>query len=97
MMYAMMALYDSDLKDEIFTLMELAEVKNYTQFTNLHGSSQQGKKEGSVSWPGANEILLLVVSDEERTRLMKIISDYKNERESKPPLLVFDWNLAEVM
>ena len=97
MMYAVMALYDSDLKTEVFTLLELAQVKNYTQFTNLHGSSQQGKKEGTVSWPGANEILLLVVSEEEKKRLIEVVGEYKKNRETKPPLLLFDWKLTEVL
>jgi len=96
-MFAMMALYDSDLKDEVFTLLELAEIKNYTQFTNLHGSSDQGKKEGTVAWPGANEILLLIVTDQEKQRLIEEIQTYKQQREKKPPLLVFDWALSEVM
>lgn len=95
-MYAMMALYDSELKNEVFTLLEFAQIKNYTQFTNLHGSSQQGKKEGSVAWPGANEILLLIVSENQREKLIEIVNQYKTEREQKPPLLVFDWKLNEV-
>lgn len=97
MMNAMMALYDSDLKDEVFAILELAKIKNYTQFTNLHGSSQQGKKEGTVAWPGANEILLLVVSDDEKQQLLEEIVHYKENRDSKPPLLVFDWKLSEVL
>lgn len=95
-MYAMMALYDSELKNEVFTLLELAEIKNYTQFTSLHGSSQQGKKEGSVAWPGANEILLLIVNDEQKQRLRDVLSQYKDQRDQPPPLLVFDWKLNEV-
>jgi hypothetical protein len=96
-MHAMMALYDSDLKDEVFTILELAKIKNYTQFTNLHGSSAQGKKEGSVAWPGANEILLLILSEGEKSVLLEELNHYKQNRETKPPLLVFDWKLSEVL
>lgn len=49
-MNALMALYDSELRDEVFTLMELAKIKSYTQFVGLHGSSEHGKRR--APWPG---------------------------------------------
>ena len=96
-MYAMMALYDSDLRDELFTLMELSEIKNYTQFRGLSGSSHQGKKENSVAWPGSNEIVLLIMNDQEKEKFKKNVEEFKSERNPKPGLLVFDWQLAEVV
>ncbi|MCB0420995.1 MAG: hypothetical protein KDD61_08365 [Bdellovibrionales bacterium] len=96
-MNAIMALYDSDLKDEIFTLMELAQIKNYTQFRGLNGSSPKGRKEGTVAWPGSNEILLLVLSDTEKAEFQKIVKDYKAERSPSPGLLLFDWSLSGVI
>lgn len=96
-MFAMMALFDSDLRSEIFTLMELANIKNYTQFMGLSGSSEQGKKEGSVAWPGSNEIMLLIVSEEERQRFSDIVTRFKQERENKPGLLLFHWKLEGIM
>ena len=96
-MFAIMALYDSDLEDEVFTLMELAEIKNYTQFIGLNGSSVHGKKEGTVAWPGSNEILLLVLNAEEKGRFEQVVTDFKQERTPAPKLLIFDWNLNKVM
>ena len=93
----MMALYDSDLREEVFTLMELADVKNYTQFVDLKGSSQHGKKEGTVSWPGSNEIILLIMSEEQKANFCEVVSNYKKERSTPPGLLLFDWKLNEVM
>ena len=95
-MYALMALFDSELREEIFTLMELAQIKNYTQFVGLHGSSDSGKKEGSVAWPGANEIVLLIVNDEQKIRFNQVVTQYKQERPTRPGLLLFDWHLNEV-
>ncbi|MCB0365875.1 MAG: hypothetical protein H6624_07190 [Bdellovibrionaceae bacterium] len=95
-MNALMALYDSELRDEVFTLMELAKIKSYTQFVGLHGSSEHGKKEGTVAWPGSNEIVLIIVNDEQKAHFHQIVTDYKNERSTRPGLLLFDWNLNEV-
>lgn len=97
MMYAMMALFDSDLRDEVFALMELCQLKNYTHFKELSGSSQHGKKEGTVSWPGSNEIILLIVNEQQRTQLKQLVRDLKKEREPSPGLLVFDWKLEELV
>lgn len=96
-MNAMMALYDGDLKEEIFTLMELANIKNYTQFRGLNGSSAKGKKEGTVSWPGSNEILLLILDDQQKVEFQKIVKEYKQERTPAPGLLLFDWSLSGVV
>ena len=97
MMSAMMALYDSELKDEIFTLMELANIKNYTQFSNLNGSTSNGKKEGSVAWPGSNEILLLIMDEDKKIEFKSMVEEYKREREKPPGLLLFDWALSGVV
>lgn len=95
-MNAMMALYDSELRDEMFTLLELAEIKNYTQFIGLNGSSEHGKKESSVAWPGSNEIILLILDARQRERFSQIVAQYKEERTPRPGLLIFDWALSEV-
>lgn len=96
-MKAVMALFDSDLREELFTIMELCEIKNYTHFVNLRGSSTHGKKDGSVAWPGSNEILLLILSPEQRETFKNNISHYKDNRDSKPGLLVFDWQLDSML
>ena len=96
-MLALMILFDSELRDEIFMLLKLTEIQNYTQFTNLKGSSVHGKKEGSVSWPGANEIILLIVNEEQKLRLCEHIKNFKTEREPTPGILVFDWQLKDVL
>lgn len=96
-MNALMALYDSELKNEVFMLLELSNIKNYTQFTGLHGSSNHGKKEGSVAWPGANEIVLLIVDENQKSKFKQVVEDFKKERETPPGLLLFDWQLSEVL
>ena len=96
-MFMLMALFDSEIRDEIFTLMELSELRNYTHFVGLHGSSDSGKKEGTVSWPGANEIMMLVLSEPQKEEFKRTIDSYKGERENSPPLLTFYWPLTEVM
>ena len=64
---------------------------------NLSGSSEHGKKEGTVAWPGSNEIVLLIVSDEEKKRFKEAVQKFKKEREPAPGLLLFDWALEEVL
>jgi hypothetical protein len=93
--HATMALFDSELREEFFLLLELAEVKNYTHFIGLHGSSQHGKKEGTVAWPGTNEIVMLILNDDEKARFFETVENYKQERPKNPPLLTFTWKLSE--
>ena len=90
------ALYDSELRDEMFMLLELAQIKNYTQFYGLKGSSDQGKKEDSVSWPGSNEILMLAMSSEEKKRFKDEVKRFREERSQPPGLLVLNWDVKEM-
>ena len=48
-MKALMLIFDSELAEEVFTLMKLAEIVHYTYFKGLHGSGNQGKKEGNIT------------------------------------------------
>jgi len=96
-MHTMMALFDSEIRDEMFLLMELAKIKNYTHFVGLHGSSDHGKKEGSVAWPGTNEIFLLILSDIQLVEFKEVVQSYKANRKQSPGLLIFSWPLAEFM
>lgn len=96
-MQALIALFDGELRDEMFLLLEMAEIKNYTHFVGLHGSSNQGKKEGSVSWPGSNEIFLLILSNEQVGEFKNIVKKFKEERNTPPGLLTFTWNLQELV
>ena len=91
-----MVLFDSELRTEMFVLLELAGVRNYTHLTNLHGSSATGKKEGTVAWPGTNEILLLILTEDERSKLKSIVTDFRARRKTPPGLLSFGWKLAEM-
>lgn len=95
-MICLMALFDSELRSELFLLMELTEIKNYTHFVNLHGSSEHGKKEGTVAWPGSNEILMLIVNSSQYDRFKAAVEDYKAKRTPAPGLLVFGWPLKEL-
>ncbi len=88
-----MALFDSELRDEMFVLLELSGIKNYTHFVGLHGSSNTGKKEGSVAWPGTNEILLLILSTSESNQFQQAVRDFKSRRAKSPGLLTFNWDL----
>jgi hypothetical protein len=94
-MTAMMVLFDSEIRDEIFMLLELAALKNYTHFVNLQGSSEHGKKEGTVSWPGSNEIMLLILSDHQKKLFSEEVNQFKKERTPKPGLLCFSWPLKD--
>ncbi|MFZ4403670.1 MAG: PG0541 family transporter-associated protein [Pseudobdellovibrionaceae bacterium] len=93
---ALMLLYDGELRSEIFLLLEMTGIKNYTQLVNLHGSSNAGKKEGSIAWPGTNEILLLIVSDQEKESLKLAVQNFRKNREIPPGLLSFGWKLEEL-
>jgi hypothetical protein len=95
-MNAVMILFDSALREEVFILMKLAEVINYTLFHGLHGSGNQGKKEGTIAWPGTNEILLVLADKDGYVRLKETISRYKKEK-GEEQLLLFQWDINEVI
>lgn len=94
---AAMILFDSDLREEVFMIMKIVEIVNYTLMPNLFGSGNQGKKEGSVAWPGTNEIVLLVVNSEQYEKVKAEIHRFKMSKASKEGLLLFSWKLDEVV
>jgi hypothetical protein len=96
-MKALMVLFDSELKEELFMLMNLSEIVNYSHFLGLHGSGNQGKKQGSVTWPGTNEIILIIANDEELDRFKSNVQDYKKNKNEPTGLLFFHWELTEVI
>jgi|GEM_PF-3739852 len=96
-MQALMLLFDSDLSPEIFMLMKLTEISNYTHFKGLHGSGNQGKKEGSITWPGNNELMMLLLNEQEIVRLKSAIQEFKKNKNGPTGLLLFYWPLSEVI
>ena len=95
-MKAVMLLFDSELIEETLLMVRVSNLKNYTHFTGLHGSSKAGKKEGSAAWPGTNEIIMILVNEDELIKLKKVIGDFKNKHPGRP-LLFFNWPLSEVV
>jgi len=96
-MLAAMVLFDAELRDEVIMLMNLAEIKNYTQFVGLHGSAEYGKKEGSVAWPGTNEILFILISEDQFNQFKSQIVKYKHERQPTPGIFLFCWPLTDMV
>ena len=95
-MKAVMLLFASELVEEALLMIRISNIQNYTHFTGLHGSSKAGKKEGSAAWPGTNEIIMILLSDDELVTLKKIIGDFKIKHPGRP-LLFFNWPLDEVV
>jgi len=93
----LMTLFDSELREELFVLLNLAGIKHYTHFVGLQGSSPIGKKEGSVAWPGTNEILLLILNDDEIKSFQASVVDFKKRREQSPGILTFNWELRDLV
>ena len=96
-MKAAMILFDSELREEVFMIMKIVEIVNYTLMPNLFGSGNQGKKEGSVAWPGTNEIVLLVVNPDQYQKVKDEIHLFKISKATKEGLLLFSWTLDEVV
>ena len=96
-MNAVMALFDSELAEEIFLLMKFFEIENYTRFKELHGSGKQGKKEGSITWPGTNEVIMMIMSDDELERFKQVAEDYKVNKGKNPGFIFFFWPLGGVI
>ena len=96
-MKALILLFDSEIVDEVFTLINLAKIKNYTHFKGLHGSGKQGKKMGTVTWPGTNEMMFLIANEDEVEKLKSIFNDYKENRDTPPPIIFMNWQLTEVI
>ena len=96
-MNGVIAIFDSELREEMFLLMKLANIINYTHFVGVHGSGNQGKKQDSIAWPGTNEVFMMVLSEKDLKDFKKTISDYKKNRDQKPGLVFFFWPLTEVI
>ena len=96
-MKALMLIFDSELAEEVFTLMKLAEIVHYTYFKGLHGSGNQGKKEGSITWPGNNELLLMLVKETDLERFKVVVKEFKKNKGVPTGLLFFHWPLTEMI
>jgi hypothetical protein len=96
-MNGIIAIFDSELREEMFLLMRLANVINYTHFVDVHGSGNQGRKQGSIAWPGTNEVFMMVLTNENLEVFKKTISDFKKNRATPPGLVFFHWGLSEVI
>lgn len=93
---SLMVLFDSELRKEVFLLMELVKLKQYTHFIGLHGSTETGKKENSATWPGSNEILLILMPKAKFEDFKNEVERFKKERTPPPGILLFSWNLTEL-
>ena len=94
-MKAIIVLFDSELKEEIFMLMKLSDIKDYTHFLGLHGSGKQGMKRDTVTWPGSNEMIMLVLNEEKLNLFKEVVTDYKKNNKTATGLLFFYWELTE--
>jgi hypothetical protein len=60
-MKLLMIMVDSNHQEDVERILEAHEVPGYTEFPNVLGKGQSGRKFGSRAFPGSNTLYLTVI------------------------------------
>ncbi len=63
-MKLLLIIYDSGIDESIDDIVEELDLPGYTKLTGATGCGGQGRKLGSVVWPGTNNILYAALEEE---------------------------------
>ncbi len=56
---------------QVRELLDELELENYTQFEQVKGSGETGRKEGSAVFPGINNVMMIAVNEEKIPALVE--------------------------
>jgi len=71
---AILVVYDASIHEEVMEALTGSGVRSFTRFQNVTGSGRaSGPHLGTHVWPATNSALLLVVEEEEASRVLEAV------------------------
>ncbi|MBN2301488.1 MAG: hypothetical protein JXN60_03120 [Lentisphaerae bacterium] len=72
--------YNAAIDDDLMDVMSAVGMVNFTKFSEVYGKGQtSGIHDGSDVWPGINNVLLAVVSEEVADRALEAVRDLRKK------------------
>ena len=82
-MQMVMMVFRTSLEEEIVPWVEEEQLP-YTRLDGLQGKGVTGSAPGSVTWGGANTVLLLAVPDDRLTSFRDRVRKFQTELDARP-------------
>ncbi|MBI3920951.1 MAG: hypothetical protein HY318_05975 [Armatimonadetes bacterium] len=82
-------IYNSGIDDDINDILQRLNITGYTKILVAHGSGGAGRKLGIAIWPGANNVLLMVMPEEQIEPLVEAVAQLKNSFSKNPGISIF--------
>lgn len=79
-MKLVLVIFHETYRERIRLLLEGVGVPGYTEFRDLVGSGETGRREDTGIWPGRNAALMTVVDGLQAERVVKAIQTFKEGR-----------------
>lgn len=88
---------DAGVSEHVLQLLDDAAVPGYTVTYDVHGMSENGRRENSAVWPGSNTSVYCACTAEQLERVKQLITELRESRSPRHvPLRLFSWKLTEV-
>ncbi len=89
---------DSGLQQDVLDVLAAVKVPGYTMFTDVRGSGETGRREGSPIWPGLNALLLIALPEETIPLLLEHLAKLRIGYLGQPRALkVFSFPVEELI
>lgn len=82
-------IYNSGIDDDINDILQRLNITGYTKILVAHGSGGTGRKLGTAIWPGANNVLLMVMPEKQIEPLVAAVRQLKNTFSKNPGISLF--------
>jgi hypothetical protein len=93
-MTMLLLVFRHSLDEEILQLLKEMDVKSFTEAPKVFGMGEAGTAFSSMAWPGSNCMILAAMEDEQATRVVARLRDFrdrlsKQQSKNKIPIRVF--------
>ena len=65
--------YDRAIDEEIIDMLEGLDIQHYTKWKDTRGVGRHDPHLGDEVWPGLNNVVLAVIDDAKKDKLLKLI------------------------
>ena len=97
----LMIVFRSSLKERVHDLLQVCEVKAYTEFPQAGGTGQSGTTEGFSFYAGGNTVILASLEPIQRDKVGDAVKAWCAEAQQagwiKPTIHVFSWPCTQLM
>jgi hypothetical protein len=89
-MKMLMAIIDSEKKEELELLLKREGVTGFTEIPNANGFGSTGFKMSSAAFPGSSAVIYALLEEEQLQRIVSMIQGYCTECRQHMRLLHWD-------